>query len=39
MELRRIAVTNKSSNYKEVKDLMKRAFPKNERMPMLLLNY
>ena len=39
MELRRIAVTNKSSKYKEVKDLMKRAFPKNERMPMWLLNY
>lgn len=39
MELRRIAVIKKSSNYKEVKDLMKRAFPKNERMPMWLLNY
>lgn len=39
MELRKIPVTKKSKDYKEIKALLKRAFPRYEQNPMWLLNH
>ena len=38
IELKTKTINNKLSKYIQIKQLMKKAFPKNEQIPMWLLN-